>query len=60
MRLERPFWCPGVVLEATGGGHKEVRKAIGNVVGIRPDFKMGRARPEGDVTQAVGGLPLGF
>ena len=38
-----------------GGGHKEVRKAVGNVVGTRPDFR------SGDVTQAVGGVQaLGF
>ena len=43
-----------------GGGQKEVRKAVGNEVGTRPDFRSGAGRPEWDVPELWGGLPLGF
>ena len=47
-------------LGGRGGGHKEVRKALGNVVGTRPDFRAGRARPGWDVTKRGDGPGLGF
>ena len=42
------------------GGHKEVRNPVGNVVGTRPDFRSGRARPDDDGTKLWDGVGLGF
>ena len=48
-------------LGGRGGGHKEIRKAVGNGAGTRPDFRSGAARPGWDVTRAGGGgQALGF
>ena len=43
-----------------GGGHKDVRKVVGNGVGTRADFMSGRASPGDDGTKWGGGPPRGF
>ena len=43
-----------------GGGHKAVRKAVGNGAGTRPDFRSGAGPPGWDVPELCGGLGLGF
>ena len=46
--------------EGHGGGHREVRKVVGNAVGTRPDFMSGRACPDDNGTKWGGGLGFGF
>ena len=44
-----------------GGGHKEVGKAVGNVVGTRPDFRSGAGPPRVPCHTSCGMVcPLGF
>ena len=44
-----------------GGGHNEVRTALGNVVGTRPDFRGGAGPPRVGCHTSCGGVcPLGF
>ena len=54
MRFGRLFLLSRGRLGGHGGGHKDVRKVVGNVVGTRPDFMSGRACPEDDGTKEGG------